>query len=355
MFEPNRAAASFLTTTVCELLALMKRFVLPGRDLPSDEMSTSLDQLDHLLSRQETSTFTAIWADRRKRIQSYADRQRAYLLDRDHEIRDVLELLTRTMAENQDFNTQIYRQSENVGQLSRIDDIRGIKDALKSEVDRIQNTVNAKKARDEQQIELLARQIRALKVELQQARQGASRDDLTGLYTRESFDRYLWQVMKYKSGREGMLALVLIDIDNFDKVCEAYGRPLGERVILAIAQQCSQHVREQDFLARYEDARVAMILPQTTLKEALKGARALCRYIAVTRYSPDDAHNGHKLGFTVSIGVSVRCKGDNHTSVVERALGALAAAQRAGRNRVAVQKSGVLLRIRNKINPPPQV
>jgi diguanylate cyclase (GGDEF)-like protein len=133
-------------------------------------------------------------------------------------------------------------------------------------------------------------------------------------------------------------SLLMLDIDNFKRINDTYGHPVGDRVILAVVQQCKGLIRKDDFLARYGGEEFAIILPAASLRHGSKKARAICKAIAVMRYPLDSQAPHTILSFTVSIGVSTCRPGDTVASIVERADKALYEAKRLGKNRVVSEK-----------------
>ena len=75
--------------------------------------------------------------------------------------------------------------------------------------------------------------VERLTEELQTVSEEARTDALSGLLNRRGFDRELTR-MSPAPGSTGTLALVMLDIDNFKKVNDTYGHPLGDAVIAAV-------------------------------------------------------------------------------------------------------------------------
>jgi diguanylate cyclase (GGDEF)-like protein len=86
---------------------------------------------------------------------------------------------------------------------------------------------------------------RLLRAEARQ-RVMAERDPLTALFNRRSFDSALDRAL---AGPDGA-ALVLFDFDEFKRVNDEYGHPVGDAVLRAIASACDGVVRDGDCLAR---------------------------------------------------------------------------------------------------------
>jgi diguanylate cyclase (GGDEF)-like protein len=105
--------------------------------------------------------------------------------------------------------------------------------------------------------ETLAMQLlkrRLLRAEARQ-RVMAERDPLTGLYNRRTFDAALTSALADPDGA----ALVLFDFDLFKGINDAFGHPVGDAVLCAIAGACADVVRDDDCLARIGGDEFAVI------------------------------------------------------------------------------------------------
>ena len=132
--------------------------------------------------------------------------------------------------------------------------------------------------------------------------------------------------------------MLILDIDDFKKVNDAYGHQTGDRVILAIINKCRQNIRGEDFFARYGGEEFVIVLPGASLKNAVNRAEHICKSIASTRYYLDDVPDSPTLAVTVSIGVSSLQKADTVSTITQRADRALYSAKHKGKNCVVFEK-----------------
>lgn len=137
------------------------------------------------------------------------------------------------------------------------------------------------------------------------------------------------------------LSMLMIDIDFFKRVNDRWGHASGDHVLVALADVLRQNLREVDLPARLGGEEFAVLLPQTTLADAMATAERLRAAVQGTPVAPaPDAPppgegDGH-IHFTVSIGVAEAVSDDSRTldAMLATADRRLYAAKQAGRNRV---------------------
>jgi diguanylate cyclase len=130
----------------------------------------------------------------------------------------------------------------------------------------------------------------------------------------------------------------MLDIDNFRSINDNYGHSIGDRVIMATTNKCTQSIRGDDYFARYGGEEFAIILPGASLKNATKKVKVICEAVVSASYFLDDLPGNPTLSVTVSIGVSTYHKADKVFSVIKRADSALYNAKRNGKNCVSSEK-----------------
>jgi diguanylate cyclase len=170
--------------------------------------------------------------------------------------------------------------------------------------------------------------------ELKSVREEALTDSLSGLFNRRGFDVEL-ERMSGKTGTDGALALIMLDIDNFKTVNDTYGHPLGDAVIAAVGQFIRDCVGAAGIAARYGGEEFAVLFPNQTIDAAEKLAQKIRLRVEqgkIKRRKDDEAIGG----ITISAGVALWKAGQDPASLVDRADKALYAAKHAGRNRVVV-------------------
>lgn len=78
------------------------------------------------------------------------------------------------------------------------------------------------------------------------------KDGLTNIYNRRYFDKFIEHSFNSKKRMNGVLSLIMIDIDNFKDYNDFYGHQAGDECLISITQAIdSQLNRSSDFIARY--------------------------------------------------------------------------------------------------------
>ncbi len=159
----------------------------------------------------------------------------------------------------------------------------------------------------------------------------ASRDSLTGLLNREGFTDAATVHLAAPDGRGH--ALLLLDLDGFKAVNDAFGHKIGDRVLQDVAHWLQRETIEmQAVLGRWGGDEFALLYRLREERQAPPEiAQALIRSISFAT-----AHYGGHLG--VSIGISVSGEADvaDVADMISFADEAMHEAKRTGRNRYQV-------------------
>ncbi len=150
--------------------------------------------------------------------------------------------------------------------------------------------------------------------------------------------RYLMQILNDEWARarryDSMMALVMMDLDNFKLVNDTHGHLAGDAVLKEVAQICKRNLRDVDRIGRFGGEEFTMLLPETDLHGARITAERLRRLIAEKIVF----YHGVEIRVTASFGVAELPPDKEATSItrfLKAADDALYVAKRAGRNRVA--------------------
>lgn len=171
-----------------------------------------------------------------------------------------------------------------------------------------------------------------LKSKLKIANNQALRDSLTGLPNRNAYNERLETELARWKRYHSPLSLIVWDIDHFKKINDNYGHKAGDKVLLLIAKQLSDHSRETDFISRFGGEEFTMLLPNTDSKAALVVANQLRQTIEKTGFNA----SGTSVAITISCGITEFIENDTDETAFDRADQALYQAKEEGRNRCCV-------------------
>lgn len=179
------------------------------------------------------------------------------------------------------------------------------------------------------------RDITAQKTAQDELQRLATRDGLTSVANRRSFDDMLNMEWRRASRESRALSLLMVDVDFFKRFNDTYGHQGGDECLRQVAAAMSGVVkRASDAVARYGGEEFAILLPATEPDGALIVAERIRAAVTALRLP----HSGSEVAdhVTVSIGVaSIQVTGNGvPSSLVAAADAALYRAKHTGRNRV---------------------
>ena len=179
------------------------------------------------------------------------------------------------------------------------------------------------------QLGALEQEAAALRRQVEESRNQAMRDTLTGLPNRRALEARALEELEKRQHSGQPLAVVVFDVDDFKKVNDVYGHKAGDKALALVAKRLAEGLRETDFVARYGGEEMVALLPGAGPDTALRLADGLRRRVESAVLLADK----EKVRITVSGGVSVACDGELFEGMFERADQAMYQAKREGKNR----------------------
>jgi diguanylate cyclase (GGDEF)-like protein len=165
-------------------------------------------------------------------------------------------------------------------------------------------------------------------------------DFLTGWHNRRYLQERLKEELSRARRRGATVSCMMIDIDRFKGINDAYGHLAGDRALKEVAQRVEAQIRSMDTAARFGGDELAVLLPDAGTVEAARLAERIRVAIAS---EPIEVNSATKRELTVSVGVAELSPGRDETdlkALSDRLLAdadaALYRAKTLGRNRVQV-------------------
>ncbi|MCB2112906.1 MAG: diguanylate cyclase [Parvularculaceae bacterium] len=221
--------------------------------------------------------------------------------------------------------------------------------ALMDGVLSVAKSVREANERLEQQLANSSDEVDTLRRNIENIQQEAMLDPLTGVKNRKTFDAEIERMARVANESGEPLVLIMADVDHFKKFNDKWGHQTGDHVLRLVAEVMNANVKGQDVLARYGGEEFAVILPGTSLPNAVMLANRIRASVESRRLKK--RRTDEDLGvITLSMGAAVYRWGDTPDSFIERADKCLYAAKRRGRNQVVDEKTNEELEKEDKIS-----
>jgi len=165
------------------------------------------------------------------------------------------------------------------------------------------------------------RELRRRNAELDRA---ASRDALTGVANRRAFSSMITEAL-----RDGVVSLVLFDLDHFKRINDTRGHDVGDDVLVGVCRRVEEVLDDDERLARVGGEEFAVLMPEADPGRAAGRAEAVRAALAG---QPIPCRRGEPVAVTGSFGgVTAAC---DPTWLFRAADKALYASKRGGRDQV---------------------
>ena len=244
------------------------------------------------------------------------------------------------------FNLELREQVNNLqASVQEAADLPSLKQSLETRLDGLLQTVTEHQRHRDGREEEVAQRLQALgqkvsemeqeaqnfRDHLEEQRQKALIDPLTGLANRAGWSERLELEMARWKRYGGELLLAVLDIDHFKRINDNYGHLAGDKVLKIIAGELSKRMRKTDFIARFGGEEFVLLIPSTPLE----GGRQLLQTLLDGVEQCPFHFRGERVVITLSAGLSAFNRdADSSDMVFERADQALYRAKSGGRNRI---------------------
>ncbi|VVP77766.1 hypothetical protein PS938_00377 [Pseudomonas fluorescens] len=347
--EPSYSSvASHIEDT---LLGLLDDLTLPERHRPQaesmrDRLKNGLNWYELLPILDDFATLMlAITDSGQHEFEVYLQR----LNERLESFQSNLQAATAGHADNRSaarqMDTQIREQVDGLqSSMQEAADLEDLKHVLENHLEGLLGTMDQhQKQRDEREQEVAARlhslaervahmeqEAQGYREHLEEQRQKALVDPLTGLPNRAAWSERLHHEVTRWQQHGNTLLLAMLDLDHFKRINDNYGHLAGDKVLKIIASVLRKRLRGTDFIARFGGEEFVLLMPSTVPAAGLKLLESLRASIEACPFH----FKGEPVTITVSIGMTAFRPGEHGDQVLKRADQALYRAKNAGRNRV---------------------
>jgi diguanylate cyclase (GGDEF)-like protein len=156
-------------------------------------------------------------------------------------------------------------------------------------------------------------------------------DRLTGLFNRLRLDQVLKEEQQRRARTGADLSVILLDLDHFRAVNDAFGHPVGDRVLASAAALLKAGARQTDVVGRWGGEEFLVICRETDLAGALVLAEKLRAMLAAHDFGDVPRRTG-------SFGAATLRPAEDVVSLIARVDAALYRAKHLGRDRVEAEE-----------------
>ncbi|WP_223544884.1 GGDEF domain-containing protein [Pseudomonas sp. A-B-19] len=333
------------------LLGLLEDLTLPERYRPQaesmrDRLKNGLNWYELLPILDDFATLMlAITDSGQHEFEAYLQR----LNERLESFQSNLQAATAGHADNRSaarqMDTQIREQVDGLqSSMQEAADLEDLKHVLENHLEGLLGTMDQhQKQRDEREQEVATRlhslaervahmeqEAQGYREHLEEQRQKALVDPLTGLPNRAAWSERLDHDVTQWRQHGNTLLLAMLDLDHFKRINDNYGHLAGDKVLKIIASVLRKRLRGTDFIARFGGEEFVLLMPSTVPAAGLKLLESLRASIEACPFH----FKGEPVTITVSIGMTAFRPGEHGDQALKRADQALYRAKNAGRNRV---------------------
>jgi diguanylate cyclase len=335
------------------LLGLLDDLTLPERHRPQaeamrDRLQNGLNWYELLPILDDLATLMlAITDSGQHEFEAYLQQ----LNERLESFQSNLQAASEGHADNRsaarEMDTQIREQVDGLqSSMQEAADLDDLKHVLENHLEGLLGTMDQhQKQRDEREQEVAARlhslaervahmeqEALGYREHLEEQRQKALIDPLTGLPNRAAWSERLDHEISQWQQHGNTLLLAMLDLDHFKRINDNYGHLAGDKVLKIIASVLRKRLRGTDFIARFGGEEFVLLMPDTA---PTAGAKLLEKLRASIEACPFH-FKGEPVTITISMGLTAFKPGEHSDLVLKRADQALYRAKHAGRNQVAL-------------------
>ncbi|WP_333804085.1 diguanylate cyclase [Sulfurospirillum sp.] len=152
-------------------------------------------------------------------------------------------------------------------------------------------------------------------------------DILTKIYNRTKIEKELVTHVEHAKQMKKNFSILLIDLDFFKVVNDTFGHPVGDQVLIEMAQLIKESIRHDDLLGRWGGEEFLILCPNSTREDAYKVAERIQEKLKSAVFSTQQRQS-------VSIGGESMNLDDTSYTLISRADMALYKAKNAGRDTI---------------------
>jgi len=253
----------------------------------------------------------------------------------------IRELIDKIQTEQFELNSYASSLELLSKEVEKITDLKGVESLIKRLID----DTHAKAAETEcfkSKVVRMSEEVKSLDEKIKRVSLDANTDELTGIMNRRAFKEKISETLTQCKETNNAFSIVMVDIDHFKRLNDTHGHQVGDKVLTFIASLIEKNIRGGDYVARYGGEEFVIVLPNTSLENAICVGDNIRSYLSSQKLF--DKKSNLTLGvLTLSMGVATFNLGrDDLEALIERADQCLYQAKDNGRNRTVGERDSSL-------------
>ncbi|RZK99815.1 MAG: diguanylate cyclase [Rubrivivax sp.] len=275
-------------------------------------------------------------------LDSTRQRQKQLKLERDSARQSLKQFIHQMLQEiaalgstTDRFQQSLGRYAETIGEADSLESLAGVVRDMVEESRAVHGLVNQAQTRMQAEHERateLTDRVRSLEDEIRRLSDEVSTDPLTQIANRRGMAKAFETERARMQRSGGVLAIGLLDVDNFKKLNDQMGHHTGDLALQFLSRRVGECLRPSDSLARYGGEEFVVLLPDTPVDEAQSVLTRLQRTLSAEFFTQDEK----KVFITFSAGVTQYRADEAIEAALDRADVALYEAKQTGKNRTCV-------------------
>ncbi|HUB77739.1 MAG TPA: GGDEF domain-containing protein [Bryobacteraceae bacterium] len=238
--------------------------------------------------------------------------------ERDGALKEVVETVAWAInsfkSHGERHKSNLTRLADGFESLSRVEDVGELRRRLRDDVVVLRQTVEQMRQENEESVRRLETQVVAFQERVEHARKESGVDRLTGLGSRREAERYLQKAAR----REGLICILLFDIEGFTQINQAHGTMFGDKLLKALTHALRERFPGEGVLFRW-GADEFLAIAEGSVKARLDQAKGICESFAMSSYYTADSGSKQKVSATVVCGVAQSIQGESADDWYRRA------------------------------------